>query len=192
MIAVHGRLEPVGDRWQLHFTRRLPHPPEKVWRALTEPEHLAAWFPTDIEGERAAGAPLRFVFRDGEMPPVDGEVITYDPPSALELRWGDENAPVRSATRRRRHRAGLREHVRRSRQGRSRRCGLARMSRPARLPPGRSGSSVDSRGAMARRAPLVRRALRTRRRDDRPAGPLTDADAAASTGASEVCATRCR
>jgi uncharacterized protein YndB with AHSA1/START domain len=90
MIAVHGRLEPVGDRWQLHFTRKLPHPPDKVWRALTEPEHLAAWFPTDIEGERAAGAPLRFVFREGEMPPVDGEVITYDPPSALELRWGDE------------------------------------------------------------------------------------------------------
>jgi len=90
MIAVHGRLEPIGDRWQLHFTRRLSHPPEKVWRALTEPEHLAAWFPTDIEGERAAGAPLRFVFREGEMPPIDGEVITYDPPSTLELRWGDE------------------------------------------------------------------------------------------------------
>ena len=87
---MHGRLEPIGDRWQLHFTRRLPHPPEKVWRALTEPVHLAAWFPTDIEGERAAGAPLRFVFREGEMPPIDGEVITYDPPSTLELRWGDE------------------------------------------------------------------------------------------------------
>jgi len=47
-----GRLEQAGDRWQLHFTRRLPHPPEKVWRALTEPEHLKEWFPNDIEGER--------------------------------------------------------------------------------------------------------------------------------------------
>jgi uncharacterized protein YndB with AHSA1/START domain len=89
-IAVHGRLEPVGDRWQLQFTRKLPHTREKVWRALTEPEHLAAWFPTDIEGERAPGAALRFVFRKGEMPPTDGEMITYDPPSALEFTWGDE------------------------------------------------------------------------------------------------------
>jgi uncharacterized protein YndB with AHSA1/START domain len=87
---VYGRLEPVGDRWQLQFTRKLPHPPEKVWRALTEPEHLAAWFPTEIEGRRAAGAALRFVFREGEMPPVDGVMITYEPPAVLEFRWGDE------------------------------------------------------------------------------------------------------
>jgi uncharacterized protein YndB with AHSA1/START domain len=87
---VYGRLEPVGDRWQLQFTRKLPHPPDKVWRALTEPEHLAAWFPTEIEGRRAAGAALRFVFREGEMPPVDGVMITYEPPAVLEFRWGDE------------------------------------------------------------------------------------------------------
>ena len=87
---MYGRLEPNGDRWQLQFTRKLPHPPDKVWRALTEPEHLAAWFPTEIEGRRAAGAALRFVFREGEMPPVDGVMITYEPPAVLEFRWADE------------------------------------------------------------------------------------------------------
>jgi uncharacterized protein YndB with AHSA1/START domain len=87
---VEGQLEQHGDRWRLRFTRRLPHPPEKVWRALTEPEHLAAWFPTDIEGERKTGAPLRFVFREHEGPTIEGEMITYDPPSRLELRWGDD------------------------------------------------------------------------------------------------------
>jgi uncharacterized protein YndB with AHSA1/START domain len=87
----YGRLERLDDgRWQLRFTRRLPHPPEKVWRALTEPEHLAHWFPTTIEGERAAGAPLRFSFRDGEASAFDGEMITFEPPSALEFRWGDD------------------------------------------------------------------------------------------------------
>src|SRR5438105_10315698 len=55
---VYGELERAGDRWLLRFVRRLPHPPEKVWRALTEPEHVAAWFPADIEGERRSGAPL--------------------------------------------------------------------------------------------------------------------------------------
>jgi hypothetical protein len=48
-----------------------------VWRALTELEHLAAWFPTDIEGERAPGAELRFVFRNGEGPTIAGKMITF-------------------------------------------------------------------------------------------------------------------
>ena len=85
-----GRLEQVGDRWQLHFTRRLPHPPEKVWRALTEPEHLKEWFPNDIEGERKEGATLRHVFRNGEAPDVEGEMLGFQPPAVLEFTWGDD------------------------------------------------------------------------------------------------------
>ncbi|WP_432420569.1 SRPBCC domain-containing protein [Nocardia carnea] len=38
----------------------LAHPPAKVWRALTESEHLRHWFPADILGERRAGAEVRF------------------------------------------------------------------------------------------------------------------------------------
>jgi uncharacterized protein YndB with AHSA1/START domain len=85
-----GHLERAEGRWRLRFIRRLPHPPEKVWRALTEPEHLAAWFPTDIEGDRAAGARLRFPFREGEGETTEGEMLTYEPPSALEFTWGDD------------------------------------------------------------------------------------------------------
>lgn len=85
-----GRLEQAGDRWQLHFTRRLPHPPEKVWQALTEPEHLKEWFPTDIEGERKEGATLRHVFRNDEAPDMSGEMLVYDPPSVLEFTWGED------------------------------------------------------------------------------------------------------
>jgi len=85
-----GRLEQVGDRWQLHFTRRLPHPPEKVWRALTEPEHLKEWFPNDIEGERKEGATLRHVFRNDEAPVMQGEMLRFDPPALLEFSWGDD------------------------------------------------------------------------------------------------------
>ena len=62
----YGRLEQSDGRWQLRFTRRLAHPPERVWRALVDPEELDAWFPTTIEGECAPGAPLRFRFRKGE------------------------------------------------------------------------------------------------------------------------------
>lgn len=60
---MYGTTEHLDDgRWRLRFVRTLPHPAEKVWRALTEPAHLAHWFPSTIDGERAAGAPLRFVF----------------------------------------------------------------------------------------------------------------------------------
>jgi uncharacterized protein YndB with AHSA1/START domain len=86
----YGQLERRDGRLLLHFTRRLPHPPQKVWRALTEPEHLAAWFPTTIDGERAAGAKLHFRHRDHEAPPIDGEMLAFDPPSLMELRWGED------------------------------------------------------------------------------------------------------
>jgi uncharacterized protein YndB with AHSA1/START domain len=86
----HGRLEQVDGEWQVRFTRRLAHPPEKVWRALTEPEHLSTWFPTDIEGDREAGAKLRFVFREDEGPSFDGEMLTFDPPKVMELMWGTD------------------------------------------------------------------------------------------------------
>lgn len=85
-----GQLERHGDRWQLRFVRRFPHSPETLLRALTEPEQLAVWFPTDVIGERAAGADLRFVFRDGEGPPLDGKLLAYEPPRLVEYRWGDD------------------------------------------------------------------------------------------------------
>ncbi len=78
------------DHPRLRFERTLAHPPEKVWRAITEPQHLAHWFPTTIDGQRAAGARLEFVFPKGEAPPFDGEMIVFDPPHVMELRWGPD------------------------------------------------------------------------------------------------------
>jgi len=85
-----GALERGDREVTLRFVRWLPHPPEKVWRALTEPEHLTAWFPTTIEGELAAGSGLRFSFREAQAPPFDGTMLAFDPPALMELIWGDE------------------------------------------------------------------------------------------------------
>lgn len=82
-----GTLAQTPRGWTLRFERHLPHPPEKVWRALTEPEHLAAWFPTTIEGERRPGAALRFAFPFDDAPDIDGEMHVFDPPSVMEFRW---------------------------------------------------------------------------------------------------------
>jgi uncharacterized protein YndB with AHSA1/START domain len=83
-----GELDRSGERWRVRFVRRLPHPPELVWRAVTEPEHLAAWFPQQIVGERRAGARLRFVTGGDET--FEGEMLVFDPPSVMELTWGGD------------------------------------------------------------------------------------------------------
>ena len=88
---MYGTVKQLDDgRWQLRFRRTLPHPQSKVWRAITEPEQLAQWFPTTIEGERTAGAPLRFSFPNGDWPAFDGEMLAFEPESVLELRWGPD------------------------------------------------------------------------------------------------------
>jgi uncharacterized protein YndB with AHSA1/START domain len=86
----YGILERGGDRPVLRFDRYLPHPRERVWRALTEDEHLEAWFPTTIEGDRAAGASLIYRHRHADLPPMEGEMLAFDPPSLLELSWGGD------------------------------------------------------------------------------------------------------
>jgi uncharacterized protein YndB with AHSA1/START domain len=83
-----GQLAQIEEGWELRFTRTLPHRPEKVWRALTEPEHRQAWFPHTIEGEFAPGAELRFV--SSHAPAFAGHVLTCDPPRRLEFTWGTD------------------------------------------------------------------------------------------------------
>ena len=86
-----GRLEQVGDRWQVHFIRRLPHPPEKVWRALTEPELIARWLmPNDFK--LAVGH--RFTFQAPQPIPQAGfggvghsEVLAFEPEKMLRIAW---------------------------------------------------------------------------------------------------------
>ncbi|MGZ6616782.1 MAG: SRPBCC family protein [Solirubrobacteraceae bacterium] len=103
-MTEYGELEQTRDgRWQLRFERRLSHGVETVWRAVTEPEHLAAWFPTTVDGERAAGARLRFTFPGGEAEPMDGVMLAFDPMSLMELQWGPDTVrielePVSSGT----------------------------------------------------------------------------------------------
>ncbi|MFY0567463.1 SRPBCC domain-containing protein [Archangium lansingense] len=81
----HGTLTTKGNKVELRFERRLNHPPEKVWRALTDNKELAHWFPARIEGDRQAGAELRFFFAEGD--PTTGKISVFDPPRVLEYTW---------------------------------------------------------------------------------------------------------
>lgn len=85
-----GRLIRRDGRATLEYRRRYNHPRERVWRALSEPEELAAWFPSTIDGERVTGAPLSFRFEGVQVDPMRGEMIRFDPPSLLEFSWGPD------------------------------------------------------------------------------------------------------
>ncbi len=92
-----GTVDREGDRVSLRFTRRLRHAPDTVWTALTSSEHLRAWFPADLVGERHEGADLtvtfwpevaeRYSMLDASLP---GRILTWDPPRVFEWRWDDE------------------------------------------------------------------------------------------------------
>lgn len=93
--AREGRLERTEDgRWRLRFERVLPHEPARVWAALTEEAHLAAWFPTTIEGELRVGSPLTFRFRGDEAPPTTGEVLACEAGRVLEFTWGESEEDI--------------------------------------------------------------------------------------------------
>jgi len=81
-------IEAEGDRVGVRFERRLAHPPERVWRAITEPDDLAAWFPDTIEGEFGPDAEVRFPKFVEMGLPATGKVTEYDPPRLLAYTWG--------------------------------------------------------------------------------------------------------
>lgn len=74
----------------VRFERRIDHPIESVWQALTDPERLSHWFPTTVEVDLRVGGAMSFSFPDGGMPDMTGEVTELDPPRLFAFLWGDE------------------------------------------------------------------------------------------------------
>jgi uncharacterized protein YndB with AHSA1/START domain len=80
-----------GEQWTLVLVRDLRHPPEKVWTAITDPEHLRQWAPFD--SDRNLGTAGAAVLSTVGMPkPVVSEIKVKraDEPRLLEYNWGDQ------------------------------------------------------------------------------------------------------
>jgi uncharacterized protein YndB with AHSA1/START domain len=87
-------------RFAIRFVRLLPHEPEKVWQAITDPQHLAAWFPAVVDLARPAGDDLyfgvtaeqqrRYGMTDAPDPKPNGRMLRREPPNLLEYEWLDE------------------------------------------------------------------------------------------------------
>jgi uncharacterized protein YndB with AHSA1/START domain len=81
----------TGDRPILRFERRLPRPIDEVWRAVTDPTEMKAWFPTQIViDEWKVGATFTHVFEEQAFDPLPGNVLEYDPPHRLTFTWGTD------------------------------------------------------------------------------------------------------
>jgi uncharacterized protein YndB with AHSA1/START domain len=79
-----------AGRSALRMERRYPHPIDKVWRAVTSPEHLAAWFPSRVDGDFRVGGELRFA-ADPNLPDgTTGRVVRLDPPRVFAFTWEDD------------------------------------------------------------------------------------------------------
>ena len=80
---------PCPTEAPLSFDCELPDPPEKVWRALTEPELLAAWMmPNDIKPETGS----RFSF-SGPDAPIECEILDAEPGRLLRYSWRERPEP---------------------------------------------------------------------------------------------------
>ncbi len=82
-----------GDTWTLVLVRQLRHSPEKVWRALTDPEQLRAWAPFDADGNLGLAGSTVKLSTVGTLTPMISEtrITRADEPSLLEYSWGGGN-----------------------------------------------------------------------------------------------------
>jgi uncharacterized protein YndB with AHSA1/START domain len=78
-----------GEKWTLVLVRDLSHPPDKVWKALTEPEHLREWAPFDSDRNLGNIGTARLSTVGTPTPHIsETRVKRADPPRALEYTWG--------------------------------------------------------------------------------------------------------
>ena len=91
---MYGTYETIEGKPAVRFERRYPHPVDRVWRAVTDPQQLAHWFPSEVEVDLREGGAMGFTFPGGEMEPMQGRVTELDPPHRLSFLWGDEHLRI--------------------------------------------------------------------------------------------------
>lgn len=75
----------LDGRPAVRIERSYPHPIEKVWRAVTTPEHLERWFPSSVELDLRPGGEVRFTAFEGSS--ASGLVEVVEPPRQLTFTW---------------------------------------------------------------------------------------------------------
>jgi len=79
-----------GEKWTLILVRELRHPPEKVWRAITEPAHLREWAPFEVDRSLGTVGTTVNLTWAGTAQVSETRVTRADAPKVLEfhdIRW---------------------------------------------------------------------------------------------------------
>lgn len=104
--ASGAQVQKDGDNWTLIVVRELRHSPEKVWRALTDPEQLREWAPFEADGNLGrAGAKVKLSTVGAPVEQVSDVVISRaEAPKMLGYNWGGQELrwelePIESGTR---------------------------------------------------------------------------------------------
>ena len=71
-------------------TIRIAAPIEKVWTAVTEPEHISRWFGRTVLDGAGVGATGTITFPDYGSVPIRVEAL--DAPRMVSYRWGNDDA----------------------------------------------------------------------------------------------------
>jgi uncharacterized protein YndB with AHSA1/START domain len=87
---MNNQLQTIDGRPALRIERRLAHPLEKVWRAITEPAHLSQWYPFQAkEIDLRVGGTIHF--DDGRGTVMNAVITALDPPHVFAF---SEHAPA--------------------------------------------------------------------------------------------------
>ncbi|GAB3598284.1 hypothetical protein GCM10027446_28140 [Angustibacter peucedani] len=81
--TLDGALRTDGEHRAVRFERDYPTAVPDLWSAVTEPERLARWL-DPVSGDLRVGGRVTVHFDNGE---AQFEVVTCEPPQALEVRW---------------------------------------------------------------------------------------------------------
>lgn len=84
-----GTVTYEGEHATIAFERRYGHPIEAVWKALTDPAHLARWYMTKASLDPRPGGSIDYVSGISQFH-VTGKILTWDPPRVFEHEWNVE------------------------------------------------------------------------------------------------------
>ncbi|HET6358661.1 MAG TPA: SRPBCC family protein [Streptomyces sp.] len=84
-------LTTADGRTALRMERRLAHPPQRVWDAITQPAHLAQWFPSEVTVDLRPGGTVGFLFPGDSEPAMTGKVTDAREPHVFAFTWGEDH-----------------------------------------------------------------------------------------------------
>jgi uncharacterized protein YndB with AHSA1/START domain len=94
-LTVYGSYATIEDTPTLIFERRLPHPVDRVWEAITDPDVLIHWFPCAVDVDLRLGGAMEFTFEQDVLPDgsnsMPGQVTELDPPRVFAFEWGEDH-----------------------------------------------------------------------------------------------------